>query len=428
MTITKKISISFITRALSFITAFIISILISRNLGPELFGLYKYILLLISTSYLLSNLGVFESNNQLLASIRIDKNNAIVINLIWSIFIYLFIISFLAIYLSINKDSFLSGKILLLCVIYLLLYIQNFSISYILIGINKINEYNVLSCLKLIIILLIIIFKILLKNFSIEFLLFIQIIVSFFYSIIIFFILKPNLNLECFMKEINKNSIKDLFKRGIIIYFSNLSTFLNYRLDMFLLKIFSNFKNIGFYSIAVGLVERLWILPESIRNIVFLEIAGKRKDSEFMCIVTRITIFFVFVISLLLGLISFKLIPLFYSNAYIKAIVPFNLLLPGVVFFSFSKILASFFYGKDMIYVNTISSIVSFIINLILNIFLIPKYGIIGASISTTFSYLIGGIIHIFYFKNFTGNNLIDILLIKKSDFILIKSKIISMF
>ena len=230
------------------------------------------------------------------------------------------------------------------------------------------------------------------------------------------------------MKEINKNSIKDLFKRGIIIYFSNLSTFLNYRLDMFLLKIFSNFKNIGFYSIAVGLVERLWILPESIRNIVFLEIAGKRKDSEFMCIVTRITIFFVFVISLLLGLISFKLIPLFYSNAYIKAIVPFNLLLPGVVFFSFSKILASFFYGKDMIYVNTISSIVSFIINLILNIFLIPKYGIIGASISTTSSYLIGGIIHIFYFKNFTGNNLIDILLIKKSDFILIKSKIISMF
>ncbi|MCK4653405.1 MAG: polysaccharide biosynthesis C-terminal domain-containing protein [Candidatus Cloacimonetes bacterium] len=427
MSLTKKISISFISRILSFTAAFAISVVVSRNFGPELYGTYRYILLLVSTSYLFSNIGFFQSQNQLLARKKTNKDIVFFLNTIWSILLFLLIFGALIVYLKFKELGFLKLNTMVISLIYLFLFIQNSSVSLIISGLHKINQFNIMNTLKVLILLIFIVIQIQLNKFNLEVLLYGQILVSIIYFIIALIIIRPSGTIKELVGSINGKLLKNIFKRGLIIQISNLSAFLNYRLDMFLIKFFNNFSSLGIYSIAVQLVEKLWILPQSIRNIIFLEIAGKRKDERFVCIICRITLFVLFLVSILIGLFSFKLIPLIYSIKYVDSIIPFILLLPGVLFFTLSKIISSYFLGIDKIYINTISSVTSFIVNLIMNILLIPKYGIIGASIATSVSYSIGAIIELRYFIIETKCTIKDIIFIQKSDFTLLKLNIMKL-
>jgi O-antigen/teichoic acid export membrane protein len=421
MSVKKKFSISFISRIISFIASFISFVIISRALGPESNGIYRYIMLIASTSYLITNLGIFESNNQRLALNKVDKNTTFLFNFFWATFIFILILILLIIYYYVSKSN-LSTRILLIGIIYLLLYISNYSISSVITGMHKINEFNILNGLKLLLLLVAVILLKATSLLSIERILYSQILVSAFYLISGLFIVKPEIDFTLFKKEISLSYLKAVFRRGIIIYISNISTFLNYRLDMFLLKFFSNFRNIGLYSVAVSIVEKLWIIPESIRSIVFLEIAGKRKNENFVAQVTRIQLAFVIIVSIIFLISAKWFIPILYSDSYVESVEPFILLLPGVVFFSLSKVLASYFVGIDKIHINTISSVVGFLVNIIMNILLIPRFGIIGAAIATSISYSIGGIILLIQFTTIAKISVLNTLVIQKDDIYLIKS------
>lgn len=420
MSIKQKFSISLLSKIITFVTSFVTTIIISRTLGPESNGIYRYILLVISTSYLVANLGIIETSNQRLALQKISKDSAFLFNLVWSIIIFIFITLILTVYLSINPSS-LKFQIIIIGIIYLLLSIFHFSISAILSGLHKINEFNILNGANFVILLFCIIILKMFFEITILSILLSQIFVALFYMIAAVIIIKPSINTVLFRKEITKAYLRGVFRRGIIIYLSNISTFLNYRLDMFLLKIFTNFRNIGLYSVAVSIVEKLWIFPESIRTIVFLEIAGKRKGEEFVSQVTRIQINLIALVSIILAISAKGLIPFLYSVNYQESIKPFVLLLPGVVFFSLSKILASYFVGIDKIHINTISSVVGFIVNLILNLFFIPRFGILGAAVSTTISYSIGGFILLYQFTTISKIPVCKTILIQKEDIQMIR-------
>lgn len=425
MDLTRKISISFSTRILSFLTAFGLSILLSRNLGSELYGTYRYILLLVSTSYIFSNIGFFESTNQMLARGKIEKDQTIVLNAIWSILLFLLItIAFLSFYYF-DKINFVNNKIILYMIVYLFLFLNNSSVSLIILGMHNINTYNFINMFKILIIFCCIGLQIIFSNITIEKILLTHIIVSALYLLYALYAIKPSLSAILKTKSYSKRIIFDIFKRGIIIQISNLSTFLNYRLDMFLVKYFVGFTALGHYAISVQLVEKLWILPESIRNILFLEISGKRKDELFVCFTCRFTLAVLFLVSFTLGIYANKFIPLFYTNEYSYSILPFVLLLPGVLFFTLSKLLSSYFLGIDKVYINTIASIIALLLNVVINLFLIPKYGINGAAVATSISYTSGALIGVFFFIRESKCKLHDLLFIKINDIKLIYSKIV---
>jgi O-antigen/teichoic acid export membrane protein len=88
---------------------------------------------------------------------------------------------------------------------------------------------------------------------------------------------------------------------------------------------------------------------------------------------------------------------------------------PGVLFFSLSFVLSSFFSGTGRHHINSISSIAGLIAIVLLSVILIPKYGIVGAGISASISYLITTIIKLRYFKLISGCKTFD-LLYKKND------------
>ena len=121
-----------------------------------------------------------------------------------------------------------------------------------------------------------------------------------------------------------------------------------------------------------------------------------------------------------------------YLTTFISLILLFSLIFYKVRidFFSFLIFLLCFFSGALFpgvdFYLLCLSLVVFPILlfNIILNIILIPKFGIVGASISATAAYILNFILRVFIYSKFTKINYLSLILIPKDEFIYVLKKI----
>jgi len=102
-------------------------------------------------------------------------------------------------------------------------------------------------------------------------------------------------------------------------------------------------------------------------------------------------------------------------------VIPFIILLPGVIIFSITTLLAAYFAGINRQDINLKISFFCFFTILIGDFLLVPKYGIKGAAIASSVGYALSGIASLFVFSKQSGNTFKELLLAKKKDFLLIK-------
>ena len=89
-----------------------------------------------------------------------------------------------------------------------------------------------------------------------------------------------------------------------------------------------------------------------------------------------------------------------------------------------SKVLANDFIGRGYPQINTYIACVTALCNLVLNFWLIPKYGIKGAAIATTSSYLLDTLMKSCYFSFKNNISFGEFYFIKLSDLTLYKNQI----
>jgi len=171
---------------------------------------------------------------------------------------------------------------------------------------------------------------------------------------------------------------------------SVLVNFFNYRLDLWILESYEGLDQVGVYSLAVSLAQSIWLIPVALAMVLlpyFLQ--APSKDA------TKALIFFSrfnFLTSVLLGLLGFVcsgyVIPRLYGEAFALAVVPFRILLFGIVAGSFTKIFSVYIIAKGRISHNLLATAIGLILTVILDFTLIPRFGIAGACIATCVSYL----------------------------------------
>jgi O-antigen/teichoic acid export membrane protein len=104
-------------------------------------------------------------------------------------------------------------------------------------------------------------------------------------------------------------------------------------------------------------------------------------------------------LAIFFGIIGRILIPLFFGLNFIGSVIPFLLLLPGIVGMVLSKIIFANLSGSGRPQFATYSSIVTFAVTVGLDILLIPIYDIAGAAIASTIAYLLGSFLSVFWFS-----------------------------
>lgn len=198
----------------------------------------------------------------------------------------------------------------------------------------------------------------------------------------------------------------------------HIAQFLNYRLDMFLVAYFLGPTAVGFYAIAVGLAEKLWMIPSAIGTVLFPKVSavGESKANSLTANVTRHATLLVALLALGLASLAHPLIVGVYGPAFAPSVLPFLFLLPGVVALGIGKILANDLAGRGKPGYWTIGAWGSLGMTLVLDLGLIPRWGLVGAAIASSLSYGFLSLIVLIAFKRMTGISFRDLFIVKNTD------------
>ena len=198
---------------------------------------------------------------------------------------------------------------------------------------------------------------------------------------------------------------KKMISFGSITLFSNAVNLINYQADVLLIGYFLSSRELGVYSVSVMFAKIIWILPDSIQKITFpliSEFYAKKMDDPIKIVVDRCMKYssiFLVLSSMFFVFFGKQIITLIFGAEFEQAYMPLNILLVGTVLFGITKSVGSIFasVGKPNLVYRI--PLVSAIINVILNLILIPIYGINGAAIATTVSFLVSMVL-MFYFMS----------------------------
>ena len=182
---------------------------------------------------------------------------------------------------------------------------------------------------------------------------------------------------------------------------------------------FLNVTAVGHYTIAVGMAERLWMIPGSIGTVLFPRVSaiGDTQANQLTSKVSRHTLFIVFILSIILLVLAKPLILILFGISFLPSVKPLIILLPGIVALSFAKVLTSDLAGRGRPQFGTYASIVSLSVNIPLNLYFIPKWGISGAAFASSIAYILAAFIIVAAFIKVSKKSWFDILLINKQDF-----------
>ena len=219
--------------------------------------------------------------------------------------------------------------------------------------------------------------------------------------------------------SINFGLLKESLRYGGKGYLGNVAQFLNYRLDMLLVAYLLNATAVGHYTIAVGMAERLWMIPGSIGTVLFPRVSaiGDTQANQLTSKVSRHTLFIVFVLSIVLIVLAKPVILILFGISFLPSVEPLMILLPGIVALSFAKVLTSDLAGRGRPEFGTYASIVSLAVNIPLNLYFIPKWRISGAAFASSIAYILASLIIVAAFIKISKKSWFDILLINKQDF-----------
>lgn len=423
---TKNTTITFFTRILNLIISLMTSIIIARILGPKGKGIYSLITLLPALIVNFTNIGIAPATVYYIGKGKYSSEKIFGNNIIMSFLISSFSVLIGIMVIVCGKDFFFSGissyylffSLIIIPFALLISYLES-----ILLGLQRFKEYNLASLVQTILFLILVIITLLVGKMNIFGALISNILASLLVNILLFIWIKRFIGDISF--KVEKEYIKNITNYGIKAHLSNILSFLHLRLDMLLINVFMNPLAVGYYSIAVSITEKLWLISQSSSTVLFPKVSSERDEKvlkEFTPLVSRNILFITALGSILIFFMSRWIVIFLFSETYLPAVQPLQILLIGTVAVSCSRILANDIAGRGYPILNTYMNALSVITNLCLNILWIPKFGISGAAWATTISYSVALIGCLLIYSRMSGNSITKIIFIQKSDIVLYKN------
>ena len=214
-------------------------------------------------------------------------------------------------------------------------------------------------------------------------------------------------------------------KFGILPMFTLILMTLNYKIDIFMLDVVFSIPKaeIGIYSVGVSLAEKIWLIPDALKDILMSRlIIG--KGSEEVAKVTRLSVTVSIVLMVMLVLLGRPFINFIYGEEYAGTYQVLVVMLIGVVGMIYYKMVYAYNVVNGKKVINFLFLGGAALFNIIGNYFLIPIGGVNAAAWSSVISYTICGAAFLIYFCHTEKVKLHKMLIVNKNDVLSLKSLI----
>lgn len=399
-----------------FSSSLFISIYVARILGPEAKGAYYLLVQMVSIAALFSMFGITNSAVYFVGKEKESRPELYGHFLFLTLLSSTFFIIFIAITSNFLSDSILKGipsqyVHIMMYAIPLLMLNQIFLT--IILGLNRIIMYNIFEMAS---------YFLLSLNFVIFTVGLRMGIHGAYLSFVVTYFLLNCVFVSLFIKKIKLHlkwdKIRDILHYGLRTYLGPICFLLICRIDSFMLNLYSDIRQVGFYSIAVSFAELLPFVPLAVGTILFPKLVSQETHVLNASTAKVIRVLFLFLV--LLGLVFFLLgkwiIIFMYGNTYTPSLMPMYILLPGFIFLSLYYLFFSYFNAIGKPEIVAIILVITLIIKFFSSIFAIPRWGMIGAAVTSAVAYVLCGVLFIIMFKIKSQKRLNEIFIIKNSD------------
>jgi O-antigen/teichoic acid export membrane protein len=173
------------------------------------------------------------------------------------------------------------------------------------------------------------------------------------------------------------------------IFLGMLINFLNYRLDLWIVNNLLPQKELSYYSLAANINQIILYVSVTIATVMLPNLSGKSDEERNRTFtrISRISFSFFAIIVLFAWIVADGLIPFVYGVAFAPSVLPFKILLPGVLLSCNTQLFATLIVASKKNILNIIATSLGLAVTLTLDLCLIPLFGITGAAYATVASY-----------------------------------------
>ena len=222
--------------------------------------------------------------------------------------------------------------------------------------------------------------------------------------------------------HLNIKMIREFFKFSWKLYISGLVGHFQLYVSGILVAIYLLPSSVTFFRMGQQKALILSMVAAALGAFLYPLVA---KDSdgragEVTAKACRICFLVISLLAIVGALLIKPAVSILYGVDYLPQVLPFLIMLPGVIFYSSASILTSYFMGKGRTEIILKLSLIPLLLQVILCKLLIPVYGILGAAFAAAFSYFLIGMVNIFVFVYISKICFSDVLIPKKTDVVLL--------
>ncbi len=189
-----------------------------------------------------------------------------------------------------------------------------------------------------------------------------------------------------------ESGFREVLAYSLPSYLANVVQFLNYRLDIFFVSFFVGIAGVGLYTLAVGIAQLLWLVSGAASQVLLPNVAAstdRGAAQQRTARISRLSLWLSMVLAVGVLLVGDALLPLVFGVAFRESAQALLWLLPGVVVFSVANVIGSYLAGIGKPHLNLAVALVGLVATIALDFALIPWWGIVGAAVASSVSYLV---------------------------------------
>jgi O-antigen/teichoic acid export membrane protein len=209
-----------------------------------------------------------------------------------------------------------------------------------------------------------------------------------------------------------------LLRYGGSVLFSSLMVTSLFRIDVFLVSSMTGTAALGVYSVAVAFAELALMCPNALGAALFKHLPASEADEQIrvLCHSSRMIGAIGFVTGAGVTMMSYPLVVGFMGHRFAGAVVPLCLLVPGVIAMSVNYVFANYYAagGQPLVTGKCFGS--GLLLNLAINLLLIPRWGIRGAAIASSFAYTLVTVMFTIRLRREHGLRLAELFLPRRED------------
>ena len=187
-----------------------------------------------------------------------------------------------------------------------------------------------------------------------------------------------------------KNDIQPFIRFMGLDHLANTVTFFNNRLVLWIIAFYMSSESVGLFALAFGITQLLTMLSNPLSQVLFPVIWADdaKKHLKTYILFCRAHFSILLVISIVGIIVTPFILPIVYGVAFSSSILPLQIMFIPAIFSCQTKIFTGILFAENKVKIYLFSALAGLVVTLALNFTLIPSFGIEGAAIATSLSFI----------------------------------------